>query len=144
MLEKMARMNKMMLPRGTLTSDPKSEFDKNHDSSEITPLITHQFCETSIISKDTKKKVGWISAFYKLLSPKVVRTTLLLWIVCFGNAFVYYGIILLTSELTIKCNLNAPLLSVSKDNSYRDIFLTSFAGMYSQIYQTHLLDNVLC
>ncbi|XP_042463341.1 organic cation/carnitine transporter 7-like isoform X1 [Zingiber officinale] len=142
MLEKMARMNKMMLPHGTFTSDPKSEFDINHDSSETTPLITHQICETSTISKDTKTEVGLISVFYKLLSPKLARTTLLLWIVYFGNAFAYYGIVLLTSELTIKCNWNAPLLSVSKDNSYRDIFVTSFAELPGLLLSAAIVDRI--
>ncbi|XP_044029764.1 synaptic vesicle 2-related protein [Siniperca chuatsi] len=39
---------------------------------------------------------GWIK---DLFTPQYWRTTLLLWFICFANAFSYYGIVLLTTEL---------------------------------------------
>ncbi|KAJ4969536.1 hypothetical protein NE237_016237 [Protea cynaroides] len=40
-----------------------------------------------------------INSLPMLLSTKLVRLTLLLWVVVFGNAFTYYALVLLTSKL---------------------------------------------
>ncbi|KAI3740312.1 hypothetical protein L2E82_30740 [Cichorium intybus] len=39
------------------------------------------------------------STLAMLFSPELIKPTLLLWVVFFGNAFSYYGLVLLTTEL---------------------------------------------
>lgn len=62
------------------------------------------------------------------------RSTLLLWIVFFGNAFSYYGRVLLTSELSTQnsqCNptsLHSGNSPTTNDNLYIDVHITSFVG----------------
>ncbi|WOK92085.1 organic cation/carnitine transporter 7 isoform X1 [Canna indica] len=135
-LEKMAKMNKMTLPNGMLTSDHKDEIGKKQHPSEAIPLL-------ATIDEGTGNNIGFISTLYVLLSPKLIRTTLLMWIVSFGNAFAYYGIVLLTSELTGICTSKV-LLSNDSDqaNSYRDILVTSFAEIPGLIICGALVDRI--
>ncbi|GFZ11617.1 major facilitator superfamily protein [Actinidia rufa] len=81
--------------------------------------------------------ISWLSyranssSLFILLSPKLVQSTLLLWVVFFGNAFSYYGLVLLTTELNNGRNKCIPTELQSKeahDVSYRDVFITSFAA----------------
>jgi Sugar (and other) transporter len=124
-LKKIALMNETSLPPGVLGSNYLKEdyaSSSNVELSESSPLIK------------TKGRNG-LKVFLNLLSPKLVRFTLLLWLVFFGNAFGYYGVVLLTSELsgrTGKCNSNlTKQIHLQNDASlYRDVFLTSIAGKF--------------
>lgn len=124
-LTKIALMNEASLPPGVLGSNDLQEdyaSSSNVDLSESSPLIT------------TRGSNG-LKVFLNLLSPKLVRSTLLLWLVFFGNAFGYYGVVLLTSELsgrTRRCNSNLTKPSHLQDDAslYRDVFLTSVAGKF--------------
>ncbi|CAN1298977.1 Organic cation/carnitine transporter 7 [Linum perenne] len=66
-----------------------------------------------------------------LLSPKLIRTTLLLWTIFIANAFSYYGLVLLTTQLnrTDRCNSNAPQSEDSSDGGvdYKNVFITTLA-----------------
>ncbi|XP_076925750.1 organic cation/carnitine transporter 7-like [Bidens hawaiensis] len=94
-MEKGTTLNRKELPNGTLVSDHINQADKTRSSS--------------------------ISL---LLSPNLIRTTLPLWILYFGNTFSYYGIVLLTSQLSI-------LQSESIQNSslYTNVFVNSLAEL---------------
>lgn len=82
--------------------------------------------------------VGPFSVLKTLLSPPLTGSTLLLWGVMFSNAFAYYGLVLLTSELTGgmgQCDgggggggMMAGAEGVEETHFYRDVFITSFAG----------------
>jgi hypothetical protein len=87
-----------------------------------------------------------------LLSPKLIRSTVLLWVVFFGNAFSYYGLVLLTTELNNRsntCNHTKAQSQGSSDVDYKEVLIASFAGEFSQILQQcfYLHDNpdsVIC
>ncbi|XP_078182148.1 organic cation/carnitine transporter 7-like isoform X2 [Carex rostrata] len=106
----------------------------NVNLSESSPLL------------GTKTRNG-LKVFLTLLSPKLVRSTLLLWLVFFGNAFGYYGVVLLASELSgrsSKCNSNLTRPSHLKDDAslYRDVFLTSVAEVPGLLLAALAVDKV--
>ncbi|KAL6587061.1 Organic cation/carnitine transporter 7 [Orobanche minor] len=82
-----------------------------------------------------------------LLSPEFIRSTLLLWVVFFGIAFAYYGLVLLTTELNsnhITC-IQEELRSSGNHQdvvSYRDVFITSFAEFPGLILSDATVDKV--
>ncbi|KAI0504605.1 hypothetical protein KFK09_015557 [Dendrobium nobile] len=143
-LENMARMNSMELPSGALISDFKGEFDGDQNFPETSHLITVQNDQTDI-DQDMESKTGFISTLCNLLSPKLVRSTLLLWIGFFGNIFAYYGIVLLTSALSDgKMTCSSPKLhfNPSEDiNLYKDVFITSFAELPGLILLAVMVDR---
>ena len=124
-LEKIARVNRKTLPPGRLVSDQNISLDEEFAPSEY----SHLLCPTG--NKTNVFKAGF-SSLLILFSSKLIRTTLSLWILFFGNAFSYYGIILLTSELSSgqsKCGSIALHSENSHgDSLYVDVFITSLAG----------------
>ncbi|XP_072989680.1 organic cation/carnitine transporter 7-like [Typha latifolia] len=144
-LETMARMNSSLLPSGILTSAKRTEVDDILNSSEAMHLITLEKHE-SITDEDKILKITGISALCQLLSPKLIRSTLLLWIVFFGNAFGYYGIVLLTSKLSDEnrsCRKNEMHSNHLQDtNFYMDVFITSFAEIPGLLVSAALVDRV--
>ncbi|KAJ8543396.1 hypothetical protein K7X08_005919 [Anisodus acutangulus] len=64
-------------------------------------------------------------------SPKLLRITLPMWVLYFGNSFSYYGIILMTSLFSTGENKGFSVAShVKNDTSlYRDVFITIFAEL---------------
>ncbi|KAL5540128.1 hypothetical protein UlMin_042352 [Ulmus minor] len=126
-LEKIALLNRAKLPSGRLVSDRTLDFN-----SIDTPLL---------ISSTQRSSISL------LFSSPLIRTTLLLWVLYFGNSFSYYGIILLTSELSAgssKCQSTPTLLSQnSQDTSlYRDVFITSLAELPGLILSAILVDRI--
>lgn len=129
-LEKMARVNGRKLPPGVLVSDKHIELDEKLDESEDTKLISQREND-SVNHKYMDARKSVISLLWMLLSPELVRSTLLLWMVFFGNAFTYYGLVLLTTELNSNhdnCTQTKLQSNTHRDVSYRDVFITSFAG----------------
>lgn len=126
-LQKVATVNQMELPSGILIYG-----HKNAQDEESSPLIDND------LSLQTGKKIIVSKTGFSnpplLLSSTLRRTSLLLWLVFFGNAFSYYGIILLTSELsseqsTCSSNLLHSSDSIKHDASlYTNVFVTSLAG----------------
>lgn len=123
-LKNMATVNQTKLPSGLLVSEYTT--DQNIASVERLSLLSHGIKETAFF------KTGF-SSVLKLFSSNLLKTTLLLWVVYFGNSFSYYGIILLTSELVgeqSKCGTALPTLHSSGASLYRDVLITSFAGLF--------------
>lgn len=131
-LEKIARVNGRKLPSGTLISDHQIELHEIDSSSEDIGLLSPRKSEAES-PKGIVSNLGGISSLKMLLSPNLARSTLLLWAVFFGNAFSYYGLVLLTSELNghSKCVPHELQTESSQDIRYKDVFIASFAGMFS-------------
>lgn len=125
-LEKGSILNRKELPLGTLVSGGKTGPDEEFGPVENTHLL-------SLTRKKSHDFETSSSSLVSIFSPKLIRTTLLLWFLYFGNTFSYYGIILLTSELSSgqsKCSSTAMHLKGSGDASlYVDVFVTSLAGI---------------
>lgn len=124
-LQKGAALNQKELPVGLLISDQIIEVTSNNHTSESTELLYSTRYKTS----DFQRKSPYI---IMLLSRMLIRTTLLQWLLYFCNTFSYYGIILLTSQLSIGQSESEPPTSQSdnmKDPSlYINVFITGLAG----------------
>lgn len=123
-LEQMALVNKKELPLGMLVSYETIKVDEENPSEH-----------TSVISVAREKISSFrssFSSFFMLFSSNLIGTTLLLWVLFFGNTFVYYGIVLLTSELSTvrrKCDYTSlQTENLGEDSLYTDVLITSFAG----------------
>lgn len=130
-LEKIASLNQTKIPHGILDCGRPSVLDQESgpsDSEDMSPLLS-PLNKTSIESKPG------FSSFYKLFSPNLIKTTLLLWVLFFGNAFAYYGVILLTSKLSSgQSGCLQTILSYRNSMDvglYVDTFITSLAGITS-------------
>ena len=130
-LEKISKINGKNLPPGTLITD--IELQEKTTNISTKNQDQNQDLEVPPKWKDSEMTV-WKSVML-LLSPKLAKTTLLLWVVFFGNAFAYYGLVLLTTQLNNKDNVcgktepDVKKLDNSKpDIDYKDVFITSFAG----------------
>ncbi|KAK2972694.1 hypothetical protein RJ640_025545 [Escallonia rubra] len=138
-LEKGAILNRKELPPGILASGLAVESDDELASSEETDLL-------SLTRKETQVSQASSPAWFKLFSSKLIKTTLLLWFLYFGNTFSYYGIILLTSELSSEQNECSGIASISKikqDSSlYIDVFVTSFAELPGLVLSAFIVDRV--
>ncbi|XP_061951383.1 organic cation/carnitine transporter 7-like [Populus nigra] len=137
-LEKIAQLNQSKLPPGMLVSDSTIGLDEESAPSKYTPLLS----STRKLVSDFK---SGFSSFVMLFSSKLIRTTLLLWLLFFGNAFSYYGIILLTSELSSeegKCASTVLLSENLQDDSlYINVFITSLAELPGILLSAIIVDR---
>jgi len=128
-LEKIARMNNKALPPGILTHTPATRVDNNLDTSE-TPLLIAE--DDAGIEEAKSSRPSGPFPFQLLWSLDLIRSSVLLWFVYVTNYFVYFGVILLTSELSKdgrRCaSVGTPLMQPKGANMYRDVLLTSLAG----------------
>lgn len=132
-LEKIARVNGSKLPSGILVSDNPIviELRETSNISEDTELLPPKEDDDGSPKYLGSQESNGISLLSMLFSPELVRSTLLLWMVFFGNAFAYYGLVLLTTELNNNHNkcIQKELPSANHQQvNYRDVFITSFAG----------------
>ncbi|KAJ8497336.1 hypothetical protein OPV22_007888 [Ensete ventricosum] len=143
-LEQMARANHKVLPAGILISESQLELDEKSDHSEAAQLVGNGRIKSS--DEDMNMKTSCVRTLRRLLSLKLIRSTLLLWMVFFGNAFSYYGIVLLTSELSNgkrACTVKSSQPSHSNDDSlYKDVFVTSFAEVPGLIISAAIVDRI--
>ncbi|PIN03609.1 Synaptic vesicle transporter SV2 (major facilitator superfamily) [Handroanthus impetiginosus] len=135
-LKKMAAVNKARLPSGTLVPDQMSELDEE-SPTENTQLLSIRG-NTIGIPKP--------SSLFTIFSPSLLKTTLLLWAVYFGNSFSYYGVVLMTLELSSeqsKCGTTVLHLKQAADSSlYRNVFITSIAELPGLILSAVLVDRI--
>ncbi|XP_062201189.1 organic cation/carnitine transporter 7-like isoform X4 [Phragmites australis] len=143
-LEKMARLNNIQLPSGRLVSDKNIELDEVSRSSESAILLASAE-ENGNINEDEGSNFGGIKSVGKLLAPKLIRATLLLWMAFFGNAFSYYGIVLLTSELSNGNRICAKeeVESIHSNNAslYKNVFISSFAEIPGSVLSAMIVDR---
>ncbi|XP_024535954.1 organic cation/carnitine transporter 7 [Selaginella moellendorffii] len=151
-LKKMAAANKLELPQGRFVCSG----DK-HDEEGVELEATQLLCEKTptpgsnavIAAKDPP--IQFFSKFAVLFSPPLLRSTILLWLVFFANAFTYYGLVLLASQLSsqqTRCKLasparkNSPLLHSgdSKDPVFRDVLITSCAELPGLMIAAAMVD----
>ena len=128
-LERISKHNKRELPPGVLCTDIEIE-QLSGLPPERKPLLPSVH-EAPTPSKGNEAHTGILESLSMLLSPKLIRSTLLLWVVFFGNAFTYYGLVLLTTELNktdSTCYLRKLGSEEVADINYRNVFITSFAG----------------
>ncbi|KAJ4709119.1 organic cation/carnitine transporter 7-like [Melia azedarach] len=139
-LEKIAQVNKTSLPHGTLVCEKTTLPIEESTSSERVHLLSAHGG-----NKTTKPKSGF-SLFFMLFSSKLIRTTVLLWLLLFGNSFAYYAVVLLISELSSsesKCGTSMLLIeNLQNDNIYIDEFITSLAEIPGLILAAVLVDRV--
>ncbi|KAG6414268.1 hypothetical protein SASPL_126986 [Salvia splendens] len=139
-LEKAARFNRTTLQNGTLVLDHITN-DNEFAAPEDAPLLS-----PTVDEADNYKSSPSPSSLLLLFSPKLIRTTLALWCLYFGNTFSYYGVILLTSEVSSggsKCTLTM-LHSEKSENAslYLDVFITSLAEVPGLIVAAFIVDRV--
>ncbi|XP_076910569.1 organic cation/carnitine transporter 7-like [Bidens hawaiensis] len=137
-----AALNRKELPVGLLVSDHiKAMFSEDdYESLESTVLLSSPRSKTS----GSKTSSGSI---FMLFSPNLIRTTLLLWFLYFANTFSYYGIILLTSQLSVgqsECEKSLSLHSenIKDPNLYVNVFITSLAELPGLGLAAFILDRV--
>ncbi|KAJ0090868.1 hypothetical protein Patl1_14006 [Pistacia atlantica] len=137
-LEKVALRNRTNLPSGMLFPD-NNRLDNEFVIPEHKPLLP------SSANKMPEVKSGG-SPFFMLLSSRLIKTTLLLWVLFFGNSFLYYGIVLLTSELSsreTKCGSTLLFLQKAEDASlYINVFITNLAELPGLLLSAVIVDRV--
>ncbi|KAL1531250.1 organic cation/carnitine transporter 7-like [Salvia divinorum] len=134
-LKKMATVNKTELPSGELVSEKMSNLNEDFTPSEGTLLLHNRKQET---------KSGH-SSIFTLFSPSLVKTTLLLWVVYFGNSFSYYGVVLMTSELSSeesKCHTSSHPDLLTDSSLYINVFITSLAELPGLVLSAILVDKI--
>uniref|UniRef100_A0A453LMP0 Major facilitator superfamily (MFS) profile domain-containing protein n=2 Tax=Aegilops tauschii subsp. strangulata TaxID=200361 RepID=A0A453LMP0_AEGTS len=138
-METMARVNRVALPSGRLSAGHRVELHEMADSAESAQLVSGR--KTNPVDHANKPGIGGLNAILRLLSPNLIRSTLLLWTVFLGLAFLYYGLVLLTSELSHGNRICGSEGAVTVEtthstdvNLYRNVFITSFGGIYAFSY----------
>ncbi|KAL3835338.1 hypothetical protein ACJIZ3_010074 [Penstemon smallii] len=141
-LEKIARVNGQKLPSGVLVSDNHIEPEEMINASEESKLVSPRENERESPKSTDSPKSGLL---LMLLSPELIRSSLLLWMVFFGNAFAYYGLVLLTTELNNNNNkcIQKDMQSYNhQDISYKDVFITSFAEFPGLLISAAMVDKL--
>lgn len=153
-LEKVAKTNGQPLPPGILVSDHEIELNEKTIESEDAHLLSHPHPhpqtddEKPEIIDHTKNKNNNNnnnnSTMALLFSPELIKPTLLLWVVFFGNAFSYYGLVLLTTELHNGRNTCGPTQyqPQHQEVSYKDVFITSFAEFPGLLISAFTIDKL--
>lgn len=134
-LQRIAATNKAKLPTGMLRCCQETT-----TTSGVTDALLPD-------NRAAVNRRGRFSSAFAILSPKLMGTTFLIWTLYFGNAFLYYGVILMTSQLSAgvtKClSTTAPALNGdSSNNLYRDVLFTSLAEVPGLVLAAILVDKV--
>lgn len=147
-LEKMAKANGRELPSGTLITNLETELQLPHISLPVDVVESSSSNpeETKPCQKVKGPLMKALRSLSMLLSRKLVRPTLLLWALFIGNAFSYYGIVLLTTELNNRSrSCSSPTkvtLHKSDDINYKNVFAASFAEFPGLILAGLIVDRI--
>ncbi|KAJ1294440.1 hypothetical protein BS78_01G146800 [Paspalum vaginatum] len=142
-LERMANANQSDLPPGVLVYHREAKVDHDNIASESECLlpVTEKECT---VDNAANSKSGSLAALRMLLSRKMLRSTLILWFVFYANSFAYYGLVLLTSQLSganRSCASGVTFgLHQNDTNLYKDTFITSLAEVPGLILSAVLVD----
>ncbi|KAI5078666.1 hypothetical protein GOP47_0006337 [Adiantum capillus-veneris] len=120
----MARVNKKALPVGQLDQE--------------SAVAVHDHGKGDLFNE----AVRLVKA---LFSPSMIRSTLLLWLVFFANAFTYYGLVLLTTQLSDPASscgsaVNAAQ-TVGSSDLYKGALVTSFAELPGLLVSAAIVDR---
>lgn len=142
-LEKAAKMNQTKLPPGTLISGNQIELSEKSSSEGTLLLSSEEEEDISLVNTNKDGDKDNASSVFVLLSPELLRSTLLLWVVFFGNAFSYYGLVLLTTEMNNGHNeCVVTKVQGSKDVNYKDVFIASFAEFPGLLLSAAIVDKL--
>ncbi|KAF0919590.1 hypothetical protein E2562_030015 [Oryza meyeriana var. granulata] len=143
-LERIAITNQAALPPGVFTYHQEKKVDHTVLTSEKEDLLPVSEKECTFDNAMSSKYGSGIAALFRLLSRKLLRSTLLLWFSFFANSFAYYGLVLLTSQLSganRSCTSGLTNAVQQKDaNLYKDTFITSLAEFPGLILSAILVD----
>ncbi|KQK14040.1 organic cation/carnitine transporter 7 isoform X2 [Brachypodium distachyon] len=144
-LERISMTNQSALPSGVLTYHPQSKVVHSTFVSETETDHFLPVTETERKDDDASSfKSGVVAALRKLLAPELLRSTLLLWFVYYANSFAYYGLVLLTTQLSDanrRCPSRLQNAQRQEDaNVYKDTFFTSLAEIPGLILSAVLVE----
>eukprot|EP01018_Ginkgo_biloba_P026869 Gb_23364 [translate_table: standard] len=145
-LKKIALANDKQLPPGRLVSTLSTELNEVDGNDELEEAhLLEEKGQSKEATMKIKDELRVLSSLYTLFSPSLITSTLLLWSVFFANAFAYYGIVLLTSQLSGgggNCTSETSSLTASNGNSlYRDVFITSFGEIPGLVLAATTVDR---
>ncbi|CAI0442052.1 unnamed protein product [Linum tenue] len=132
-MEKVARCNKKSLPPGILLTDHEIEQQEQVHSADSVPPAWED------------SNLGLVKTLRLLLSRQLARSTVLLWIIFFGNAFSYYGLVLLTTQLNRSnlCHSSVPKSGGSSAGiDYKNVFIATLAECPGAIAAILLVDRI--
>ncbi|XP_047091915.1 organic cation/carnitine transporter 7-like [Lolium rigidum] len=142
-LERISKTNQAALPPGILTYNRGIEVDQSAPTYEIDHLLPVREKECTDDNAMSSKS-GSGAALRSLLSRNLRRSTLLLWFVFYANSFAYYGLVLMTSQLSDanrSCASGLRYVKSEQDASlYKDTFITSFAEIPGLIVSAVLVE----
>ncbi|KAG2547279.1 hypothetical protein PVAP13_9KG077000 [Panicum virgatum] len=142
-LERMASANQSDLPPGVLIYNRETKTDHDNLASESECLLPIREKECKV-DDAVSSESGSLAALRMLLSRNLLKSTLLLWFVFYANSFAYYGIVLLTSQLSDanrSCASGVIFGLHQKDtNIYKDTFITSLAEIPGLLLSACLVD----
>ncbi|CAI0437117.1 unnamed protein product [Linum tenue] len=140
-MENIAKLNKKELPPGVLLTDREIELQRQVSKPEASATDS-----PSSAPRWKDSDLGVIETLRMLLSPRLIRSTILLWFIFFGNAFSYYGLVLLTTELNRKshCNSNGTQSNDKSDAGvdYKNVFITTLAECPGLLISALLVDRI--
>ncbi|KAI9390818.1 hypothetical protein POPTR_007G003000v4 [Populus trichocarpa] len=144
-LKKIAKLNGKELPPGVVVAGNEIELQGNNHLPESKDK---DVCAAPPPPPPPKQKDSHMGVFKSVLiifSPRLVRSTLLLWVVIFANAFSYYGLVLLTTELNDRSNTCHQTKKQSQkpaNINYKQVFITSFAEFPGLILSALVIDRL--
>jgi len=139
-LKKIAKLNGKELPPGVVVAGNEIELQGNNHlpESKDKDVCAAPPPPPPPPPKQKDSHMGVFKSVLIIFSPRLVRSTLLLWVVIFANAFSYYGLVLLTTELNDRSNTCHQTKKQSQkpaNINYKQVFITSFAGTISYLLE---------
>ncbi|KAJ4805526.1 Synaptic vesicle 2-related protein [Rhynchospora pubera] len=144
-LATMARVNQVSLPPGKLVVGTHKSEEDEQELDELLPVASE-----SVEPIRDRNEIGGLNAVLKLLGPNLLRPTILLWTVFLAQAFLYYGLVLLTSELSNgnrDCGFEDKeavhhVSHVTDRNLYKSVFITSFGEFPGLFLSAAIVDKI--
>lgn len=138
-LRRVAQVNGKSLPPGELVV---SHGVSTPELEERTRCRRSDSRATAFVLKHTP------TSFRELISKKYFRTSALVWLIFFGCAFLYYGVVLITTTLNVRENPTKALRCLSNgspelsNDEYADIFFSSIAEVPGVLVAVAIVDRV--